>query len=363
MIKHSPNIMIMAGGTGGHVFPGLAIAQALRQKGAQVSWLGSINGMENQLVPQAGFELFTLAISGLRGKSWQKQLFIPWQLAHAVYQAVKILRQQRPDVVLGMGGFAAGPGGIAARLLGIPLVIHEQNSIAGLTNRCLAKIASQVLCAFPNTFPRKIHALTTGNPVRKAFEAIPPPNERIVMEKKRKTRLLILGGSRGAQALNTTVPEAIALLPEESRPEIQHQTGRDSLAATQKCYAALQISANVVPFIDEISHSYAWADVIVCRAGALTLAELTCVGVAAILIPYPHAVDDHQTVNAQFLTKNNAAILLPQPELSANNLSILLRELLNDPKKRLAMANASRKLRQESATEKIIEVIFGYLNI
>jgi len=360
--KISPKIMILAGGTGGHVFPGLAIANKLVKQNISVSWLGSVGGMETKLVPQNNIDLYTLGIKGLRGKNWRQQIAVPFQLIHAVYQACQIFRKERPDVVLGMGGFVAGPGGIAAKLLGIPLVIHEQNSIAGLTNRWLSKIASRVLCAFPNTFPKKINALTTGNPVRKEIADIPAPNQRFQMEEKRKTHLLILGGSLGAQALNNTVPDALALLPEESRPEIWHQTGGALYDATQCRYENLAISANIVPFIDEISHSYEWADVIICRAGALTLAELTCVGVAAILIPYPYAVDDHQTVNAQFLVNNNAALLLPQTELSAAHLNNLLLELLSDPKKRLAMANASRALRQENATKTVIEQCLLFIN-
>jgi UDP-N-acetylglucosamine--N-acetylmuramyl-(pentapeptide) pyrophosphoryl-undecaprenol N-acetylglucosamine transferase len=349
-------IVIMAGGTGGHVFPGLAIANALKEKNITVHWLGSKGGMETSLVPQHGISLHTLSIKGLRGKSFFQQLLMPFRLLFAICQAFRYLKQEKPDVVLGMGGFVAGPGGIAAKLLGIPLIIHEQNSIAGMTNRWLAKIATKVLCAFPNTFSDSIKIIVTGNPVREAIEKITYVTHREPLH------LLILGGSRGAQALNEIVPQAIAMLPEHLRPSICHQTGQAQHELTKINYQKHHITAEVVTFIDDIAARYQLADLVVCRAGALTLAEITAVGLPSILIPYPHAVDDHQTSNARHLEKNGAAFLLPQADLTAKKLSELLQDLLTHQEKRLAMANAAKLLRHENAVEKIVTICHTVVN-
>lgn len=347
------NVVIMAGGTGGHVFPGLAIAKALQEKNITVSWLGSVGGMETTLIPQHGIALHTLSIKGLRGKSLFQQLLFPFRLLHAIYQAQRFFKKTKPDLVLGMGGFVAGPGAIAAKLSGIPLVIHEQNSIAGMTNRWLAKIANKVLCAFPNTFPANRKAIVTGNPVRKEIENITYAGHQD------KLNLLIFGGSRGAQIFNEIIPQAIALLPGNVRPTICHQSGTAQQKLTKINYEKHQVAAEVIAFIDDMAKRYATADILICRAGALTLAEITAVGLPAILIPYPHAVDDHQTANAQYLVNNGAAILLPQSDLSAKKLSEILEDLLTHRDKRFAMAEASRALRKINVTEKIIEECYN----
>jgi UDP-N-acetylglucosamine--N-acetylmuramyl-(pentapeptide) pyrophosphoryl-undecaprenol N-acetylglucosamine transferase len=342
-------VVIMAGGTGGHVFPGLAIAKALQEKNVTVSWLGSVGGMETTLVPQHGIAIHTIAIKGLRGKSLLEQLRFPFHLLHAIIQAKHYFKQTKPDLVLGMGGFVAGPGAIAAKLSRIPLIIHEQNSIAGMTNRWLAKIANKVLCAFPSTFPARVKAIVVGNPVRKEIENLNYANHQD------KLHLLIFGGSRGAQIFNDIIPQAIALLPENIRPIVCHQSGAGQQELTQINYAKHQVAAEVIAFIDDMAKRYATADILICRAGALTLAEITAVGLPAILIPYPHAVDDHQTANAQYLVKNGAAILLPQSDLSAKTLNEILKDLLINHNKRFAMAEASRALRKTNVTKKIIE--------
>ncbi len=343
----------MAGGTGGHVFPGIAIAKALEKKGIIIVWLGSNGGMETTLVPKAGLSLQTLTISGFRGKSFLSKLKTPFILIQAVIQAYKILQEEKPDLVLGMGGFVSGPGGIAAKLLSIPLIIHEQNSIPGWTNKILSKIASRVLCAFPNTFPDSSKIIITGNPVREDIQAIYPKNAL-----HQPPKLLILGGSRGAKVLNDIVPEAIKLLPDKFRPEIYHQTGQNASVQYDK-----NIQATIQPFIDDMAKAYDWADLVICRAGALTLAELTTIGLPAILVPYPHAVDDHQTVNAKYLESHQAAILLPQADLNPQNLCSLLIEISNQPERYKNMAKASKQLSSGDSTQKIVALIDSYLEI
>jgi UDP-N-acetylglucosamine--N-acetylmuramyl-(pentapeptide) pyrophosphoryl-undecaprenol N-acetylglucosamine transferase len=345
-LEVNKKILITAGGTGGHIFPGIAIAKALQKQNISVIWLGSQNGMENNLVPKANIPLFTISISGFRGKSIFKKLLMPFILLSAIYKAYKILKIEKPNIVLGMGGFVAGPAGIAAKCLGIPLMIHEQNNIAGFTNRILAKIASRVFCAFPNTFSTSSKIIFTGNPVREDIKNIASKQNF-----HRPLRLLILGGSRGAKILNDIVPEAIKLLPSNIQPEIYHQTGENNSAN-------YSIPATIVPFIDNISEIYNWADVVICRAGALTLAELTTIGLPAILIPYPHAVDDHQTSNALYLSKNNAAILLPQSECSPQKLGEIIIDLFNHPKKYLEMAKASKALGIKDSEQKILQIIY-----
>jgi len=346
-------ILIMAGGTGGHVFPGIAIAKALEKQGVDIIWLGSEGGMETTLVPKADLSFQTLSITGFRGKSFLNQLKMPFILIQAVIQAYKILKKEKPDLVLGMGGFAAAPGGIAAKLLNIPLIIHEQNSISGWTNKFLSKIASHVFCAFPNTFPISPRIIITGNPVREDIQQLPLKHTL-----HHPPRLLISGGSRGAKILNDIVPEAIELLPENLRPEIYHQTGQTSSAN----YHNIQnISVITQPFIDDMAKAYDWADLVICRAGALTLAELTAVGLPAILVPYPYAVDDHQTVNAKYLEAHHAAVLLPQSELTPEKLSQLLIKIFLSPEKYALMTKASKNLNTQNSTQKIVELINTYL--
>ena len=343
----SAAVVIMAGGTGGHVFPALAVAERLRARGIAVSWLGTRRGIEADLVPRAGFEIDWISVGGLRGKGLLGWLLAPLKLALALGQALAALRRRRPDAVLGLGGFASGPGGVAARLLALPLVIHEQNAVAGLTNRLLARIANRVLEAFPGTFPAARGAVATGNPVRAEIAALPNPEVRLA-GRDGALRLLVLGGSQGAGALNALVPAAAARLP--GRLAIRHQCGRAGFDATQAAYAAGGIAAEVLPFIDDMAAAYAWADLVLCRAGALTVAEVAAAGVGALLVPFPHAVDDHQTRNAGYLVERGAGRLLPQAGLDAERLAADLAALAEDRAGLLAMARAARAAARPDAT-------------
>lgn len=345
-------VVVMAGGTGGHVFPALAVAERLRMRGIPVVWIGTQKGLEATLVPKAGIPLETITVAGLRGKGFRRAITMPVMLVRALWQAKALLRGLHPGVVLGMGGFASGPGGLAARWLGFPLVIHEQNAIAGLTNRWLAPFAQRVLAAFPNTFPAARKALTVGNPVREQIGLLPPPDERFA-GRTGPLRLLILGGSQGALALNQRVPQALALLEEHERPLVWHQAGGQLQQAAEQAYQAAGISARLTPFIEDMAEAYGWADLVLCRAGALTVAELAAAGVASILVPFPFAVDDHQTANAQFLARSGAAFLCPQAELTAENLASRLRELQNDRSQLLSMAEAARQLAKLEAAERV----------
>lgn len=347
-------VLIMAGGTGGHVFPGLAVAKRFRDQGVTVQWLGTRKGLEAKLVPEANFKLHFISITGLRGKGWKDLIIGPWRLLMAIIEARRIIKKFDPDVVIGMGGFVSGPGGIASFLLGKKLVIHEQNAKPGLTNKWLATIATKVLEGFPNTFkPNKV-TITTGNPVRKEIADLTSPEHRFI--NRTKPRLLIFGGSLGATALNELLPEALAKLPESIRPDIMHQSGKIQFAATSLAYESLGINAHVLPFIDEMDKAYAWADVVLCRAGALTIAELCAVGLGAILVPYPYAVDDHQTANANYMAERKAAILIQQADLSVDVLVKLLMELCGSADKRMAMAKAAFQLRKVDATEKVLNI-------
>ncbi len=342
----------MAGGTGGHVFPALAVAEALRAQGMQVFWIGTRRGMESRLVPEHGFEIEWVRIEGLRGKSLAQRLAGPFQLLGALLQAREILRRRGPGAVLGMGGFASGPGGLAARALGLPLVIHEQNSVPGMTNQWLARIATRVFEAFPGSFPGGRRAIATGNPVRAPIAAIPEPAQRLAGRTGRP-RLLVLGGSLGAKALNETVPSALAMIPEQERPLVRHQAGEQTLEIARRAYAAAGVEADVIPFIRDMAEAYAWADLAVCRAGALTVSELAGAGVPSILVPYPHAVDDHQAGNARYLADAGAARLLIQKDLTPKRLAGWLAELLSDRPRLLAMAQSARRLARPDAVERI----------
>lgn len=325
MSARMPAIVIMAGGTGGHVFPALAVAEELRARGWQVSWLGTQKGLESRVVPANGFDIDWLAVSGMRGKGLCSKLGSVFRLLQACLRARRILRQRQPDVVLGMGGFVAGPGGVMAKWLGIPLVVHEQNRVPGTTNRWLVKLAaSKVLEAFPDSFPAAVGAVCTGNPLRRAFQAV-TEKAAWTPQSSRALRILVLGGSQGAKVLNDNVPEALAGL---SNIAIKHQTGtamRDEVAAR---YQNLGVNAEVLAFIDDMSAAYQWADLIVCRAGAMTVSEVATCGLPAIFVPLLHAIDDHQTANARFLSDTGAALLLPQPELNATNLRILINQAM-----------------------------------
>ena len=345
-------VLIMAGGTGGHVFPALAVAERLRARGVPVTWMGTRQGLEATLVPKAGIPVEWIEVSGLRGKGLGRKLRTPLMLGRALWQAGAILRRLRPRVVLGMGGFASGPGGMMARWLGIPLVVHEQNAIAGMTNRWLARFASQVLEAFPQTFPPARRAVTVGNPVRAAIAALPPPEQRWAGRSGR-TRLLVLGGSQGALALNQLVPQALALLGDDERPEVWHQAGGQLHEAAETAYREAGMTARLTPFIEDMAEAYGWADLVLCRAGALTIAELAAAGIGAVLIPFPFAVDDHQTANARFLEQGGAALIRQQAELDAERLAAALRERLGDRARLLTMAQAARRLAKIEAAEQV----------
>lgn len=345
----------MAGGTGGHVFPALAVAEQLRAQGLQVSWLGTRAGLEATLIPQAGFHIDFLAIKGLRGKGLFGWLLAPFRLTHAVYQAVQVCLRLRPNVVLGMGGFVTGPGGLACRLLRRPLVVHEQNAIPGMTNRWLAKIANRVLEAFPGSFAASDKLHYTGNPVRQSILQIEKPAQRLA-QRQGPIRVLIIGGSLGALALNECVPAAIAELEVSQRPEVWHQSGRRKLEATQALYAQAGVEARVVEFITDMEAAYAWADLLICRAGAMTISEISNVGIAAILVPYPHAVDDHQTANARYLSEAGAAILIQQVDLSPQRLAVELRALIAGGRAHLRdMAEKALSLAKPDATRDVVE--------
>lgn len=347
-------VLIMAGGTGGHVFPALAVADELRRAGQPVLWLGTHDGLEAQVVPAAGLPMAWIKVRGLRGKGVMRLLSAPFMLAGSLWQAGRVLLRARPRAVLGMGGFVTGPGGFMAWLLRRPLLIHEQNSVAGLTNRLLAPLATRVLVAFPGALPRRVRPMHTGNPVRGAITQVLPPRERLAAHQGRP-RLLVLGGSLGARTLNEIVPQALAQLPSEQRPETRHQAGTKLVDAARAAYRRANVDAQVDAFVDDMAAAYAWADLVVCRAGALTIAELTAVGVAAILVPYPHAVDDHQTGNARYLVEAGAALLIPQAELDAAGLAALLRDLFADRARLLRMAEAARELARPDAARAVAE--------
>lgn len=349
------NILIMAGGTGGHVFPALAVARYLRDEGVEVIWLGTRRGLEARVVPEAGFPIEYISITGLRGRGFTGWLLAPFRLSAALWQALQVCLRCRPGVVLGLGGFVTGPGGVAAWLLRCPLVIHEQNAIAGLTNRVLSHLARRVLEAFPGSFPQKIKTEQTGNPIRADICDLPNPQSRIAAHQA-ELRILVIGGSLGAQALNEVLPQAIPLLPLEMRPAIWHQTGQNKDTATRQAYADVHVEARVEPFIVDMAEAYSWADLVICRAGALTISELAAAGIGAILVPYPHAVDDHQTRNALYLTEAGAARLILQSELVPEVLANVLRELLSGGREGLVeMAAAARRLAKPEATRQVAE--------
>jgi UDP-N-acetylglucosamine--N-acetylmuramyl-(pentapeptide) pyrophosphoryl-undecaprenol N-acetylglucosamine transferase len=343
----------MAGGTGGHVYPALAVAHELRARGHEVVWMGTPDSFEARVVPPHGIPMEFVRVSGLRGKGLIKLFLAPLLIARALLDAWAVLRRRKPDAALGMGGFAAGPGGLVAALWGVPLVIHEQNAAAGLTNRWLARIAQRVLEAFPGTFAR---AETVGNPVRASILALPAPAQRFV-NRSGALRVLVIGGSQGARALNERVPQALALLPAAERPEVRHQAGR-TLDVAREAYASSKVPASVEGFIEDMAAAYAWADLVICRAGASTIAELASAGCASVLVPFPAAVDDHQTANAQHLVQAGAARLIPERELTAEKLAAALREL-NDRMRLLAMAQAARAQAWLGAEKKIADAVLA----
>jgi len=335
--------LIMAGGTGGHVFPGLAVAEELRAAGWDVVWMGAKSGMEARLVPARGYRMAWIRAAALRGKGALAALLLPLHLLVGFAQAARAIFRLRPDVVLGMGGYVAFPGGMMASLLARPLAVHEQNAVSGLTNRVLARLADKAMTAFPGALEG---AEWTGNPVRGEIAALAPPEARFA-GRAGPLRVLVVGGSLGAQALNECVPRALALL--DPRPSVVHQAGERHLEALRAHYRAANVEGELVPFIDDMARRYAEADLVVCRAGAITVAELSAGGVAGVLVPFPHAVDDHQTANARFLSEAGAAVLLPQAELTPERLAETLRGL--DRPRLLAMAQKARALGKPEAAK------------
>jgi UDP-N-acetylglucosamine--N-acetylmuramyl-(pentapeptide) pyrophosphoryl-undecaprenol N-acetylglucosamine transferase len=347
-------VMILAGGTGGHIFPGLAVAHALRDRGVPVLWLGAEGGMETRLVPQHEFQIDTIPVQGVRGKGIATLLAAPFKVFAAVRAAQQTLRQRQPRAVISFGGYAAGPGGLAARLAGIPLLVHEQNRAPGLTNRVLAKFARRVLTGFPQTFAGGREEVV-GNPVRAEIAAIAPPLQRFG-QRDGALRLLVLGGSQGARALNEAVPRALLALG-GTAIAVRHQCGEKLRADAEAAYAQAGIDASVEPFIADMAAAYAWADLVVCRAGALTLAEVCAAGVGSVLVPFPQAVDDHQTRNAEFLVERGAALLLEQDAALAARLADVLRDLAGDAGKRHAMAEAARLLAKPDAAARVADAV------
>ncbi|QDL53523.1 undecaprenyldiphospho-muramoylpentapeptide beta-N-acetylglucosaminyltransferase [Rhodoferax aquaticus] len=315
-----PCALVMAGGTGGHIFPGLAVAKALRDKGWRVHWLGAPNSMESRLVPPQGFTLETVDFSGVRGKGVKTLLMLPIRLLRAFTQSVQVLQRVRPDVVIGLGGYISLPGGLMAVAMGKPLVLHEQNSIAGLSNKVLARLAKRVFAAFPGTMAQ---AQWVGNPLRSEFLLQAQPQVRFA-GRSGPLRVLVVGGSLGARALNTVVPQALALIPAAARPVVIHQSGEKQLEELRANYANAGVEAELTPFIDNTAEAFAAADLVICRAGASTVTELAAVGAAALFVPFPSAVDDHQTHNARFLVAQGAGQLMPQPEFTPEVLAHML---------------------------------------
>lgn len=348
------NVLIMAGGTGGHVFPALAVAARLREQGHAVTWMGAPDSFESRRVPEAGFPIEFVRVSGLRGKGVMKLLTAPLLLLRALCDALVVMGKVQPQVVLGMGGFAAGPGGVAAWLRRTPLVIHEQNAAAGLTNRLLTRIATAVLQAFPNTFAGKTQ--TVGNPVRAGFTELPAPVLRLAHEGS--ARVLIVGGSQGAKALNEIVPQALALIPTDKRPAVRHQAGR-TLAVAQAVYAETGVQASVEAFITDMPSAYALADLVICRSGASTIAELSAAGCASLLVPFPFAVDDHQTANARYLADAGAALLIQERDLTPQRLAQELQTLLADRAALIRMGDAARAKAWTHSTDDIVAALLG----
>jgi len=347
-------VLIMAGGTGGHIFPGLAVADALRQRNIPVRWLGAEGGMETRKVAEAGIELDLVAITGLRGKGLLRWIRMPMLLLRAVGQARSLLEANRPRCAVSFGGYVAAPGGIAAWTKGIPVLVHEQNRVPGLTNRLLARISRRILQGFPGTFPAKMRPVDSGNPVRPELMGLPEPEVRFA-GRTGPVRLLVTGGSQGARVLNQAVPPALALLRSDLRIEVLHQAGEKRVDEASQAYASLGIKATVQPFIEDMAGAYAWADLVICRSGALTVAELATTGSASILVPYAYAVDDHQTRNAEYLSTAGAAMLIPSASFDHRALANVLEPLLADREMLVSMARKARRLAMPAAADKVAE--------
>lgn len=339
----SKTLLVMAGGTGGHVFPGLAVADLLRSRDWRVVWMGAPESMEAKLVPARGYEMAWVRFAALRGKGPMRKLLLPFHLFSACRQARREIRRVRPDVVLGMGGYVSFPGGMMAALQGCPLIIHEQNSVAGLANRVLANVADRIACGFPAALRK---GEWVGNPLRPEMSEVVPPKQRTA-DHLEPPHWLILGGSQGAAALNEIVPQGLALIDPAERPLVVHQAGERHLAQLRENYETANVQAHCTAFIDDMAGAYAWADLVICRSGALTVAELAATGVASVLVPFPHAVDDHQTLNAKFLSDAGAAILLPQQQLTPEAISLLRQYTLPQLRE---MAEKARELARQQAT-------------
>lgn len=348
----SRTILVMAGGTGGHIFPALAVAEVLRGRGWQVVWLGARGGMEERLVPPRGYAAEWIRFGGVRGKGWLRKLMLPAALLLAFWQSAKVIFRHRPDVVLGMGGYAAFPGGMMAALLGKPLLIHEQNAVPGLANRVLAGVADRVLSAFPDAFEGRVDVIWSGNPVRGEIVNLAPPEARFA-GRSGPLRVFVVGGSLGAKALNEIVPQALALLAAAERPSVVHQAGAAHVDALREAYRAAGVAAEVLAFIDDMAARYAEADLLICRAGATTVTELAVAGVGSILVPFPHAVDDHQTRNARYLADRGAALLMQQKDLTSRTLADMLRGLTRD--RLLEMARAARAAGKPDAAARVAD--------
>ncbi len=340
--------LVMAGGTGGHIFPGLAVAEALRDKGWRVHWLGAPGSMEAQIVPPRGFSFETIDFSGVRGKGLATLVLLPLRLLNAFWQSIQVVRRVKPDVVIGLGGYISFPAGMMSVLLGKPLVLHEQNSVAGMANKVLAGVADRIFTAFPNVI-KKAHWV--GNPLRTPFTQQAAPAERFA-GRSGPLKLLVVGGSLGAKALNDIVPQALALIPEGQRPTVTHQSGAKQIDELCANYARAGVTADLTPFIEDTASAFAAADIIVCRAGASTVTEIAAVGAAAAFVPFPFAVDDHQTTNAKFLVDQGGGWLLPQAGLSAQSLAALLQDTTRDVL--LERAQNAKKMEKIHATREVV---------
>ncbi len=349
---NSVTILIAAGGTGGHVYPALEIAKRLRARGVNVEWLGTRKGLEARVVPGEGFRLHALSVGGLRGKGALRWLLAPFMLISALGKSIKVLKSVRARLVLGMGGYAAGPGGVAAWLMRVPLFIHEQNSVPGLTNRILSRLASKVMEAFPGSFDEKVGAMHAGNPVRAEIGALPAPETRLA-NRSGPLRVLVLGGSQGARAINRVMPAALAALPSRELVEVRHQAGSRHLEDTRALYAEAGVDVEPLAFIDDMAAAYAWADLVICRAGAMTVCEVAAAGVAAVFVPFPFAVDDHQTRNARYLSDEGAAVLVRESDLTPSLLRDLLQEFAGARQRLLTMASSARRLSVPDAAERV----------
>ena len=346
-------VLIMAGGTGGHIYPGLALARELNQRNWAVEWLGTLTGLEKNIVPAAGYTLNAISISGIRGKGLKALLMAPYTVVRALFESIQVIRKIGPKLVIGLGGFASGPGGVAAKLLRIPLIVHEQNAVPGTTNKLLAVFANRVLMGFPNALGKGVFI---GNPIRPEIETVPSPEQRFSNRTSSKIRLLVLGGSRGARALNQLVPAALKQIQNAMALDVKHQTGEALHDEAVAEYKLANVEAEVLPFIENMAATLAWADLVVCRAGALTIAELAAVGVGSILIPFPFAIDDHQTKNAQYLSEDGAAIVMQQKNLNQEKLAEVFLALLSDRTKLLNMAIAAKKKHIPGASTKFADI-------